>query len=174
VSVSPSRSPPARLRRARESDLEALVEMERNFFTSDHQISRRGFRRFLVSPNATLIVADVGGAVAGCVLVIYRRGSGLARLYTIAVAEAFQRRGIARQLLAAAEAGARRRGRGVMRLEVRADDAGAVALYESAGYGLFGRRSRYYDGRIDALRFDKPLGRRRVRQPALAGRKSRP
>jgi [ribosomal protein S18]-alanine N-acetyltransferase len=153
----PSRPPAAKFRRGRLSDLDALLAFERDFFGADHQISRRGFRRFILSPNCTLIVAEAGGQVAGCTLVLYRRDSKLARLYTIAVGGGFQRRGYARRLLAAAEASAKRRGCRAMRLEVREDDAGAIALYETSGYRLFGRRRRYYDGRIDALRFAKPL-----------------
>jgi ribosomal protein S18 acetylase RimI-like enzyme len=157
-------SPPARLRRGRTGDLDALVALERDFFTRDHQISRHGLRHFITSPKSALIVAEIGGKVAGCALVLYRRGSKLARLYTIAVGREFQRRGLARQLLSAAEANATGKGRRIMRLEVRADDAGAIALYESSGYRGFGRRPRYYDGRIDALRFDKPLGRNLTRR----------
>jgi ribosomal-protein-alanine acetyltransferase len=156
ISEPPS-SQDVTLRPGRIADLDALVALERRFFTSDHQISPRSFRRFLVSPKSTLIVAGVDGSVAGCVLVNYRKGSGLARLYTIAVDPNFRRRGIARRLLAAAEQDAKRRGCSVMRLEVREDDAGAIALYESSGYRGFGRRRRYYEGRIDALLFDKPL-----------------
>lgn len=159
--------PEAKLRRGRVADLEALTALERRYFTSDHQISRRSFRHFIASPKSTLIVAELDRQLAGCVLVNYRRGSRLARLYTIAVDREFQRRGIARRLLAAAEQDAIQRGRSVMRLEVRADDTGAITLYETSGYRRFGRRPRYYDGRIDALRFDKALaagtgaGRRR-------------
>jgi len=160
VTALPIRSAePATLRRARRTDLDALAAFEREFFTPDHVISRRGLRHFISSPKSTLIVAEVGGEVAGCALVNYRQGSQRGRLYTISVGRDFQRRGIARALLAAAEKAARRRGCRFMRLEVREDDAGAIALYESSGYALFGRRRRYYDSRIDALRFEKPLGR---------------
>ena len=88
-----------------------------------------------------------------------RQGSRRGRLYTISIARAFQRRGIGRQLLAAAEESARRRGCRFMQLEVRGDDAGAIAFYESSGYARFGRRDRYYDNRIEALRFEKSLKR---------------
>jgi [ribosomal protein S18]-alanine N-acetyltransferase len=160
VTKSPTRSlPPAKLRRGRLADLDDLVALEREFFTADHVISRRGFRHFIVTPKSTLIVADVDGKVAGCALVNYRQGSKRSRLYTISVGKEFQRRGIARQLMAAAEHNARRRGCRFMRLEVRADDAGAVALYKSSGYVRFGVRRRYYDNRIDALRFEKSLHR---------------
>ena len=131
---SPTRSlPPAKLRRGRLADLDALLALERDFFTADHVISRRSFRNFITSPRSALIVADVDGKVAGCALVNYRQGSRRGRLYTISVGREFQRRGIARQLMAAAEASARRRGCRFMRLEVRADDAGAIALYEFVG-----------------------------------------
>ena len=161
MSAAPAQSlPPPKLRPGRIADLDALIALERRYFTADHQISRRGFRHFILSSKSTLIVADVSGSLAGCVLVNYRQGSRLARLYTIAVDRDFQRRGIARALLAAAEKDAVRRGRKVMRLEVRADDAGAIALYEGSGYRRFGSRPRYYDGRIDALRFDKALAQR--------------
>lgn len=156
--------PQPKLRRGRTADLDALVALERRYFTADHQISRRSFRHFMGSPASALLVAEVDGKLAGCVLVNYRRGSRIARLYTIAVDRDFQRRGIARRLLAAAETDALRRRRKVMRLEVRADDRGAIAFYETSGYRLFGRRPRYYAGRIDALRFDKALvrGRRKI------------
>ncbi len=150
-------APAVRLRRGRLGDLDTLIALEQDFFTADHQISRRGFRNFITSPKSALIVAEIGGRVAGCVLVLYRQGSRGARLYTIAVGRDFQRRGLARQLLSAAERNTIRRGCRTMRLEVRADDAGAIALYTSSGYRLFGRWPRYYDSRIDALRFEKAL-----------------
>jgi ribosomal protein S18 acetylase RimI-like enzyme len=134
--------------------------MEQEFFTSDHQLSRRSFRHFVRSANSELIVADVDTVLAGSALVNYRRNSTKARLYSIAVAPRFRRRGLARRLLAEAEKRALRRGCRTMRLEVRADDAAAVHLYETAGYRLFGRRTRYYAGHIDALRFEKILAKR--------------
>ena len=164
--------PRARLRRGRLRDLDVLLALEREFFTWDHQISRRGFRHFIASSKSTLIVAEIGGQMAGCVLVLYRRGSKLARLYTIAVDRRFQGRGLARRLLAAAEKNATRRGRRIMRLEVRADDAGAITLYETSGYRRFGRRHRYYDNRIDALRFDKPLPRKPRARPRVSHRQT--
>jgi ribosomal protein S18 acetylase RimI-like enzyme len=167
-----ARARAARLRRGRLSDLDSLITMEENFFTADHQISRRGFRRFIRSPRSSLIVADANGIVAGCVLVNYRRGSPTARLYTIAVAREFQGRGLARRLLADAEKKAVGRGRRTMRLEVRADDAAAIHLYQTSGYRPIGRRPRYYAGRIDALLFDKTLrtGNRDASRRLIPGR----
>lgn len=157
MSRRPRRLPLAvTLRRGRISDLDALLAIEQQLFGS-HLISRRSFRRFLSLGANTLLVAESTGDVVGYVLVLYRLRSAIARLYSIGVAARLQRRGVARRLMAAAEAKAMRRGRRQMRLEVRSDDPGAIALYRTSGYILIGRRARYYEGRIDALRFAKPL-----------------
>ena len=153
----PSRTPAAKLRRGRLSDLDALLALERDFFGADHQISRRGFRRYIVSPRSTLLVAEIQGKTTGCALVNYRKNWKAAHLYTIAVDRGFQRRGIGRALLAKSERDAIARGRKLMRLEVRADDPGTINLYRTAGYRNFGRKHRFYSGRIDALRFEKLL-----------------
>jgi ribosomal protein S18 acetylase RimI-like enzyme len=148
--------PAAKLRPARISDLDALVELERAVFTTDI-LSRRSFRRFLTASTATLLVAEAGGKLAGYALVLYRPRSKLARLYSIAVAPPIGRRGVGPLLLAAAEHAARRHGRRVMRLEVHEHNTRAIARYEKTGYRLFGRHHAYYDERADALRFDKTL-----------------
>jgi len=157
------RSPAAKLRRGRLSDLDALIALERAVFTTD-VLSRRSFRRFLVGPSATLIVTQAGGNLAGYVLVLYPPRSKHARLYSIAVAPHIGRRGVGPLLLAAAEKAAHRRGRRVMRLEVHEHNTRAIARYEKSGYRLFGRYRRYYDDHADALRFDKPLGAKSRRQ----------
>lgn len=162
------RSTPAKLRTGRASDVEALEALERAIFKSrqfaGHLISRASFWRFLDSPSARLIVAEVGTELSGYVLILYRSNSNFARMYSVGVATHFRKRGLARLLLAAAEKDAISRDRKEMRLEARANDPGALALYESSGYRCFGRRRGYYGGRVDALRFHKPLiGERRRR-----------
>jgi ribosomal protein S18 acetylase RimI-like enzyme len=155
-----------KLRRGRLRDLDALTAIEDAVFTTDN-LSRRSFRHFLTSPGATLLVAEVGGELAGYLLVLYRPRSKLARLYSIAVAPHIGRRGVGPLLLDAAEDAARRHGRRVMRLEVHQHNTRAIVRYGKSGYRLFGRRRRYYDNGGDALRFEKtlvrePLSRRRV------------
>lgn len=154
--ASPGALPAVKLRRGRTADLDALVQIERAVFTTD-VLSRRSFRRFLSAKGATLLVAEAAGKIAGYVLVLYPPRSKHARLYSIAVAPHAGRRGVGTQLLRAAEAAARRRGRRAMRLEVHEHNSRAIARYEKAGYRLFGRYRHYYDNGGDALRFAKPL-----------------
>ncbi len=149
-------SPGVKVRRARLRDVPALIALERAVFTTD-VVSRRSFRRFVASSQASLLIAEAEGQFAGYVLVLYPPRSKLARLYSIAVAPHVGGRGIGPLLLAAAERTARRRGRRAMRLEVQEHNTRAIARYEKSGYRLFGRQHAYYDNGDDALRFEKPL-----------------
>ncbi|TIV89770.1 MAG: GNAT family N-acetyltransferase, partial [Mesorhizobium sp.] len=72
-------------------------------------------------------------------------GSGVARLYSIAVGPFFGNLGIGRQLLAAAEEAAYEHDRMMLRLEVREDNQRAISIYEQAGYRRIGREPDYYE-----------------------------
>jgi len=156
------------LRRGRPTDLDDLDALEREIFKSrvfsGHLLSRASFRRLLAAPSATFIIA-AADALAGYVLVLYRANSSAARIYSIGVAAQFRRRGVARMLVAAAEKDATRRNRKAMRLEVRADSRGTIALYQEAGYRCVGRVPDYYSGRVDALRLEKALGKDLNKEP---------
>jgi ribosomal-protein-alanine N-acetyltransferase len=74
-----------------------------------------------------------------------------ADVQTIAVAARSQGHGLGRVLLEALVAEARRRGCAQLFLEVRVDNASAVALYERSGFTSEGRRKDYYGPGLDAL-----------------------
>lgn len=160
-----------RLRPGTPADLDHLLALERAAFTTD-RLSSRSLRRFVASPNATLIVAEEAG-LAGYALVLFRPRSTIARLYSIAVVPRIAGRGVGALLLAAAEEAARRRGCDRMRLEVHTQNAAALNRYRKSGYRQFGRYRAYYDDGGDALRFEKPLvppspQRKNFASPALA------
>jgi ribosomal protein S18 acetylase RimI-like enzyme len=144
------------IRDAEVADLDALERLEQAVFPTD-RLSRRSFRRFLQRPSDALLVAEEDGAVIGYVLLLFRERTALARLYSVAVDPAAARRGVGHLLLEAAEAAAVTRGCIFIRLEVRADNAAAIALYLKAAYRQFGRYVGYYEDRMDALRFEKRL-----------------
>jgi len=148
--------PSARVRVAKTRDLDALIVLEHRVFATD-RLSRRSLRHFLKASTAALIVAEGDGDLAGTAIVLFRRRSVVARLYSIAVAPAMSGRGVAPTLLAAAEQIARRRGCRTIRLEVHVRNHAAIARYRKQGYREFGRHRRYYDDGGDALRFEKPL-----------------
>ena len=147
--------PGVALRDARSCDLERLLALEAMF--PGDRLSARQFRRHLSSPTARLRVAEFDGALAGYALLFVRRGSAVARLYSIAVDPAQRGAGLGALLLADVEQLARNAGRGILRLEVRADNVAAIALYRRAGYREQGRIPGYYEDGCDALRFGKAL-----------------
>jgi [ribosomal protein S18]-alanine N-acetyltransferase len=93
-------------------------------------------------------VAEMDGAVRGWAAV-RSLGAGEAELLQVEVEEGYRRRGIASALLAAAL-------EGTVFLEVRAGNAGAIALYSTLGFAVVGRRRGYYADPVeDALVMEK-------------------
>jgi ribosomal protein S18 acetylase RimI-like enzyme len=137
------------------ADLDALCAFESRAWTD--RMSRRSLRRLLASRSAEILVARTGGAIAGAAIVLFRAGSRIARLYSLAVDPDCTGRGIASTLLAQAENAARSRQCLSLRLEVHAENHAAIKVYRKAGYHEFGRRACYYEDRGDALRFEKRL-----------------
>jgi [ribosomal protein S18]-alanine N-acetyltransferase len=89
--------------------------------------------------------------------VLFRRGSTGARLYSIAAAAGSEGAGVGGTLLSAAEYAAQGRGCRSLRLEVRADNDRARALYERNGYSRVGDVPGYYADGATALRYLKQL-----------------
>ena len=150
-----------RVRRARDADLERVVEIENQVFASDRMRARQ-WRHHVASPGAEVLVAERDGAIAGAAVVFFHASHGIARLYSIAVAPEARGAGIGEALLTAAERVARGRGRERFRLEVRTDNAAARRLYERRGYRVFGTKANYYEDGCDAVRYEKALTRPRV------------
>ncbi len=144
------------VRAAVAADLEAIHDLEIASFATD-RLSRRALRRFIAAPHRPLIVAKFGAALAGYALLAVRKNTKTARIYSLAVDPTRGRRGVGRALLQACERYARGHGRTALRLEVRYDNAAAIALYEKLGYRQFGRYPGYYADGAEALRFEKIL-----------------
>src|SRR5262245_492651 len=149
-------APDIRVRKAERGDLDALVALEQRVFATD-RLSRRSLERFLSSPTAEVIVAYEDGALAGTAIVLFRAGSTVARLYSIAVAPHQGGSGVAQLLLAAAEAASAKRDCRVIRLEVHVTNHPAIGRYRKSGYREFARLRAYYEDGGDALRFEKRL-----------------
>jgi ribosomal-protein-alanine acetyltransferase len=144
------------IRTATLNDVGPLVAIEDRCFTTD-RLSRRSFRYLLTKGNATTLVAEEQGSLRGYAMVLFNTGTSLARLYSLAVDPDYQGHGLGRHLLDAAENAALEHECIAMRLEIRRDNTGAIALYKSCGYRKFGEHPDYYEDHMDALRFEKSL-----------------
>ncbi len=147
---------PPSIRAATLSDVDRLLELESVAFGSD-RLSRRSFVRLVGAASAACRVVVEGGAVLGYALLLFRAGSRVARLYSLAVDAGHRGRGLAAALLADAERLARRRGCARLRLEVRADNPAAIRLYERTGYAFHALTAGYYADGAAARRYEKRL-----------------
>ena len=140
-----------KLRRVTEADGPALAELHAAAF--DAPWPADDILRFATDRGGfALAIEENGGALAGFILC--RLIAGEAEVLTLAVRPAERRRGIGRALVEAAVALAAP-GADSMFLEVAADNPGALALYEGAGFEPVGRRAGYYgrpsEGSVDAI-----------------------
>lgn len=146
----------ATTRKATSDDIDALLRIEELCFDTD-RISRRSFRGLIARPTAETIVAEEGGEVIGYAMILFRRGTALARLYSLAVDPAAKARGIGTLLVKAAEDAAFEHDRPLIRLEVREDNVRAINLYQHHGYRPIGKYLAYYADHSNALRFEKTV-----------------
>lgn len=158
--------PEPAVRPATLADLGALIAIEQRCFRLD-RFSRRNFRHLLTRARAKTLVCEIDGRMAGYVMLLFRRGTPLARIYSIARDPDFRGHGVGDVLLDAAEQCALENGGLLMRLEVRKDNQASIAMFTKRGYRPFGEYVGYYEDQQDALRFQKYLGAK-PDNPALA------
>lgn len=141
------------LRRATGDDLDAVMAIETAVFAPDDW-SRASMAAELSDGHGYYLVAfrpEAPEAIEAYAGLRAPRGSEQADIQTIAVVPEARRAGLGRVLMRALLAEARRRGAAEVFLEVRADNPGAQALYESLGFERIAVRPRYYQGGIDAV-----------------------
>ncbi|MET4575428.1 GNAT family N-acetyltransferase [Ottowia thiooxydans] len=143
------------VRKAQVHDLPHLLKLEHEAFSGDC-ISRRSWIGLLRSQSALVLVAAHHQSIVGAAIVLTRKGSAVARLYSIAVEHGHRRSGIGRALISEALACAGEAGSAEMRLESRSDNPNAHRLFRSLGFESFGRVvDRYYEDGMSAVRFRK-------------------
>lgn len=144
-----SAAPPVTLGALTNIDADRCAELESQLFPGDDPWPAEAFSRAIGARDSHYVAARIGDAVVGY--------GGIARLgrtapfeyevHTIGVDKAHQGRGIGRRLLADLleyAAG------GIVYLEVRTDNAPAIALYRDVGFVETGLRKRYYRNGADA------------------------
>jgi [ribosomal protein S18]-alanine N-acetyltransferase len=137
-----------RVRVATVADLAGVVEMERKIVEAPHWPEGEYFSIANADGpvKRCLLVAEAEGRLLGFAVgkVISSGSKGVGELESVAVDSAARRGGAGRALCEAVIDWCRRRGAGVMELEVRAGCDGAIALYDGLGFVVVGRRKGYY------------------------------
>lgn len=144
-----------RIRTATLADAPAILQLE-TLFPSD-RMSARSIRRFIAVSSARVLVAMRGFELLGNLVLLMRRNSTRARIYSVVVSPQARGLGIGDRLVEAAEGAAQREGRDAVTLEVRADNPAARALYAKRGYVEVRALPAYYDDGADGLRLERTL-----------------
>ncbi|MBF6057515.1 GNAT family N-acetyltransferase/peptidase C39 family protein [Thiomicrorhabdus heinhorstiae] len=144
------------IRPATNQDLNALLQIERDCFQSD-RLSKRSFQRFIKPGSHRLRILEMDGQTIGYALTLFRSGTNLARLYSIALLPEYRGRGFAKQLLSDAESEAADSLCAFIRLEVSESNPAATRLYQSSGYKAIGKIPAYYEDGSTAVRMEKRL-----------------
>lgn len=144
------------IRPATADDVDAVARLERENLGDDAwsaALVEEGVSGRL--PTVRYVVAQVGDDVVGHAVVSVV--ADLSELQRIAVATAHRRTGVATSLLEEAADLARAEGADRLLLEVREDNAGAIAFYRARGFVEIDRRPRYYRDGGTAVVMQRPL-----------------
>ena len=147
VAVEPGAAPG--LRPMRESDLEAVLAIERRAYEFPWTLGI--FRDCLLANYPAWVLAQ-GDHIVGYGLLSLAADE--AHILNVCTAPEAQGQGHGRRLLRTLLQLARGRGAKRVFLEVRPSNGPAIALYDAEGFNEIGRRPRYYparNGREDAL-----------------------
>lgn len=143
-------------------DLSRCAELERQLFVGDDPWRVSAFAAELAAGHYYLAARTGGGRLVGYagIALVGRPQKVDAEVHTIGVDPAFHGRGVGRALLTALLDHADRQ-RATTYLEVRTDNAVAIALYRGAGFEVVNTRRRYYQpSGADAYTMRRPpLGR---------------
>ena len=107
--------------------------------------------------RAFIVLSD--NTLAGFAVTSWVAHEAAAEVEGLVVDEKYRRQGIGSALLAACMEWAAHAGASSMRLEVRASNTAALALYQRYGFSAVGRRRAYYSAPVeDAVLLQAPLG----------------
>ena len=130
------------VRKATEADAEKIFAAEKAYMDLPWTLEQ--VHSEIESARATFLVAECDGVLDEC------------DFGNIAVIAEFRRRGVARQLMTEFLSELGRKGVKSVFLEVRSDNAAAIALYERFGFTAINVRVGYYNSK-DALIMKKSL-----------------
>jgi ribosomal-protein-alanine N-acetyltransferase len=105
------------------------------------------------------VVALSDSCLAGFAVAGWLPQETAAEVEGLVVDEKYRRQGIGSALIGACMEWAANAGASIMRLEVRASNAAALALYHRHGFSAVGRRRAYYSAPVeDAMLLQAPVG----------------
>ncbi|MFO0983230.1 MAG: GNAT family N-acetyltransferase [Planctomycetota bacterium] len=146
------------IRRGSVADLEQILAVENACFATD-RMDAAEYRRYLARGASEVWVIARRRRIAATLVLARRARAHSLRVYSIAVHPDHRGHGLARRLMQQAIARARTLGMDRLTLEVRPDNAAAMALYASLGMRRVRELAGYYEDGASALKLALSLRR---------------
>ena len=140
------------------SDFETLHKIDQACFPKGISYGRNQLRTYLRSPGSYCVLAEIGGVVAGFILI--EIAGEFAHIITLDVLEPYRRISIGSLLLEDTEQEAASRGARSMVLETATTNHAAIALWKKHGYRRSVTIENYYGPGLDAFEMQKQLERK--------------
>jgi len=143
-------------------DIDEVLMLAARFVEAPHW-TRRDYEQILLTASTFLtrraFIALSDSNLAGFAAAGWLPGEAAAEVEGLVVDEKYRRQGMGSALIGACMEWAANAGASSMRLEVRASNAAALALYHRHGFSPVGRRRAYYSAPVeDAVLLQAPLG----------------
>jgi len=144
-------------------DIDEVLMLAARFVEAPHW-SRRDYEQMLLAAPSTFMIrrafiALSDSNLAGFAVAGWLPREAAAEVEGLVVDEKCRRQGMGSALIGACMEWAANAGAVSMRLEVRASNAAALALYHRHGFSAVGRRRAYYSAPVeDAVLLQAPLG----------------
>ena len=144
---------PVVVRKADRNDVAAALELEKACFTPSVRLKKRQLQYLQQRRSAIFLVAEQGEAVVGegVALVRQHKQGKSGRIYSLAVRPEARGQKVGQRLLEAMVEALADRGVSRVYLEVKAENAGAIRLYERAGFKPIGALPDYYGSGEDGI-----------------------
>ena len=149
------------IRKATYMDLPEIIELEKACFENEIAYNQKQLKYLVTKANSNCLVETYNNEIRGYLIVLYRRGTGVAGIETISVDDQYRGKGIAQKLLYSSEQDMFFKGVKKIRLEVSMGNTAAIKLYQKSGYRIKSILKEYYYfkhfGTHDAYRMVKEL-----------------
>lgn len=141
-----------------DAHLKEVLKLNLRCFKYGENYTKHTFAYLLNEPNTlSYRIVTPEENIVGFVFVMVNSNDGTGHLTTIGIAPEHRRRGLALKLLQHTEDALRKRGVGILMLEVRVSNIGAQTLYRNFGYAVMQRLNKYYNNGEDGFLMVKSL-----------------
>lgn len=138
------------------ADLDQLVVLEQHLFETD-EFSRKNLRYLIQRATVIVVRNRKEKHIIGYAILLGRKNSRKARIYSLGVAESISRTGIGTQLVSTVEKIAAVRNCTSLTLEVSDTNKTALLFYNKCGFKQYGFRYNYYKDGGHAILMRKEL-----------------